>query len=90
MGLLASGTDAIKASVKQVQTNFDAVKTAAKDDYHSQVTDMQDALQQLQTAAGNLGSGDAAGNTVAVGKAITATAAAAEDLFTQLKTTCGS
>ena len=90
MGLLASGTDAIKASVKQVQTNFDAVKTAAKDDYNSQVTDMQDALQQLQTAAGNLGSGDAAGNTVAVGKAITATAAAAEDLFTQLKTTCGS
>ena len=89
-GLLTAGTTAIKASVDQVQTDFDAVKAAAKEDYHSQVTDMQDALQQLQTAAGNLGNGDAAANLVAVGKAITATAAAAEDLFTQLKTTCGS
>ena len=89
-GLLTAGTTAIKASVQQVQTNFDAVKAAAKEDYHSQVTDMQDALQQLQTAAGNLGNGDAAANLVAVGKAVTATAAAAEDLFTQLKTACGS
>ena len=89
-GLLTAGTTAIKASVDQVQTDFDAVKTAAKEDYHSQVTDMQDALQQLQTAVGNLGNGDAAANLVAVGKAVTATAAAAEDLFTQLKTACGS
>ena len=89
-GLLTAGTTAIKASVDQVQTNFDAVKTAAKDDYHSQVTDLQDALQQLQTAVGNLGTGDAAANLLAVGKAVTATGAAAEDLFTQLKTACGS
>jgi hypothetical protein len=89
-GLLTAGTTAIKASVQQVQTNFDAVKAAAKEDYHSQVTDMQDALQQLQTAAGNLGNGDVTANLVAVGKAVTATAAAAEDLFTQLKTACGS
>ena len=89
-GLLAAGTTAIKASVDQVQTDFDAVKTAAKQDYHAQVTDMQDALQQLQTAVGNLGNGDAAANLLAVGKAVTATGAAAEDLFTQLKTACGS
>ena len=89
-GLLTAGTTAIKASVQQVQTDFDAVKTAAKQDYNSQVTDMQDALQQLQTAVGNLGNGDAAANLLAVGKAVTATAAAAEDLFTQLKTACGS
>jgi alanyl-tRNA synthetase len=88
--LLAAGTTAIKASVDQVQTSFEAVKTAAKDDYHSQVTDLQDALQQLQTAVGSLGSGDAASNLLAVGKAVTATAAAADDLFTQLKTACGS
>jgi type VI protein secretion system component VasF len=67
-----------------------AVKTAAKQDYNSQVTDMQDALQQLQTAVGNLGNGDTAANLLAVRKAITATAAAAEDQFTQLKTACGS
>ena len=43
------------------------------------MTDLQDALQQLQTAVGNLGTGDAAANLLAVGKAVTATAAAAED-----------
>ena len=89
-GLLSAGTTAIKASVNQVQTDLDAVKTAAKQDYNSQVTDLQDALKQLQTAVGNLGSGDAAANLRTVGNAITATGAAAEDLFTQLKTTCGS
>jgi hypothetical protein len=89
-GLLAAGTTAIKASVDQVQTDLDAVKTAAKQDYHAQVTDLQDALTQLQTAVGNLGSGDAAENLRTVGKAVTATGAAAEDLFTQLKTACGS
>jgi len=89
-GLLSAGTTAIKASVDQVQADLDAVKTAAKQDYHAQVTDLQDALQQLQTAVGNLGSGDAAANLRTVGNAITATGAAAEDLFTQLKTACGS
>jgi len=89
-GLLAAGTTAIKASVDQVQTDLGAVKTAAKQDYNAQVTDLQDALQQLQTAVGNLGSGDAAANLRTVGNAITATVAAAEDLFTQLKTACGS
>ena len=88
--LLSSGTDGIKASVKQVQTNLDAVKAAGKQDYQTQVTAMQSALQQLQTAAENLGNGNAAENTQAVGTAITATGAAAEDLFTQLSTACGS
>ncbi len=73
-------------SVDPVQQAFEAVKTAAKQDYNSQVSDMQDALQQLQTAVGNLGSGDAAANILAVGKAVTATTAAANDLFTHLQT----
>jgi predicted transglutaminase-like cysteine proteinase len=88
--LLAAGTTAIKASVDKVQTDLDAVKTAAKQHYNAQVTDLQDALHQLQTAVGNLGNGDAGANILAVGKAITATGAAAEDLFTQLKTACDS
>ena len=88
--LLTAGTTAIKASVDQVQTDFDAVKVAGKQDYQAQVSDMQDALQQLQTAVGDLGNGETASNLRAVGTAITATGAAAEDLFTQLKTTCDS
>lgn len=88
--LVAEGTNAIKAGVEQVQTDFDAVKAAAKDDYQAPVTALQSALQQLQTAVGNLGSGDATANLRAVGAAITTTGAASENLFTQLKTACGS
>jgi hypothetical protein len=50
-----------------------------------QVTNLQDALQQLQTAAGDLGNGDTAENLRAFGKAVTLTGAAGEDLLTHLK-----
>lgn len=88
--VVAEGTNAIKAAIGQVQTALDAVKAAAKDDYRAQVTAVQTALQDLQTAVANLGSGDAADNLRAVSQAITATGAAAATLFTQLKTSCGS
>ena len=88
--LVAEGTNAIKAGVDQVQTDFDAVKAAAKDDYQAPVAAVQSALQELQAAVANLGSGDATENLRAVGAAITSTGAASEDLFTQLKTACGS
>jgi hypothetical protein len=88
--LVAEGTNAIKAGVDQVQTDFDAVKAAAKDDYQAPVAAVQSALQDLQTAVANLGSGDATENLRAVGAAITTTGAASESLFTQLKTACGS
>jgi hypothetical protein len=51
---------------------------------------MQSAVDQVQTAAGNLGNGDAAQNLQAVGTAIAATGIAAEDLFSKLQTACGS
>ena len=88
--LLAEGTNAIKSGADQVQTDFDAVKAAAKDDYQAPVTALQSALQQLQAAVANLGSGDATENLRAVSAAITTTGAASENLFTQLKTACGS
>lgn len=88
--LLAEGTNAIKAGVDQVETDFDALKAAAKDDYQAPVSAMQTSLEELQTAVGNLGSGDAAANLKAVGAAIATTGASANTLFTQLKTTCGS
>jgi hypothetical protein len=62
---------------------------AGKQDYQAQVTNLQDALQQLQTAVGDLGNGDTTENLRAVGKAITLTGTAGEDLWTQLKTACG-
>lgn len=88
--LLAAGTTAIKAEVAQVQSDLAAVKKAGKQDYETQVDAMQSAVDQLQTAAGKVGNGDAAQNMQAVGTAIAATGVAAEDLFSKLQTTCGS
>jgi len=89
-GLLTGGTAAIKAAVDQVQTDLNAVAAAGKQDYQPQVTALQSSLQQLETAVGNLGSGGAAQDLKTVATAIAATATAAGDLFTQLKTACGS
>ena len=88
--LLTGGTAAIKAAVDQVQTDLNAVAAAGKQDYQPQVTALQSSLQQLQTAVGNLGSGGAAQDLKTVATAVAATATAAGDLFTQLKTACGS
>lgn len=88
--VVAEGTNAIKAGVDQVQTDFAAVKAAAKDDYQAPLTALQSALQQLQAAVANLGSGDATANLRAVSTAISATGTASQNLFTQLKTACGS
>jgi hypothetical protein len=63
---------------------------AGKEDYQTQVTVMQSALQQLQAAVDNLLDGNASENMQAVGIAIAATGTVADDLFTQLKTARGS
>ena len=88
--LLVGGTDAIKAAVGQVQTDLGGIVAAGKQDYEPQVTAVQSSLDQLQTAVGNLGNGNVTQNIQAVGAAIAATGTAAADLFSQLKTTCGS
>ena len=88
--LLTGGTTGIKAAVGQVQTDLTAVKTAGKETYATEVDAMQSSVDQLQTAAGELGNGNAAENLQSVGTAIAATGVAAEKLFTKLKTACGS
>ena len=88
--LLLGGTNAIKAAVDQVQTDLTALVTAAKDDYKPQVSALQTSMEQLQTAVGGLGNGDLTKNLQTVGTAIASVGTAAANLFTQLKTTCGS
>jgi hypothetical protein len=88
--LLTGGTTAIKAAVGQVQTDLNAVAAAGKQDYQPQVTALQSSLQQLETAVGAVGDSGASGSITAVAAAIAATGTAAGDLFTQLKTACGS
>lgn len=86
--LLLGGTAGITAAVKQVQTDLDAVAAAGKDDYKPQVTAVQSALTDLQTAVGTLGDGGGTANITAVGSAIAAVGTAAGSLFTQLQTSC--
>ena len=88
--LLQQGAVVIKAAVDQVQTDLNAVVAAGTQDYQPQVTALQSALQQLQSATGNLGNGNVSQNLQAVGTAIAATGTAAADLFGQLQATCGS
>jgi len=87
--LLTGGTAAIKGAVDKVQSDLDAVKTAGKQDYATEVDALQTSLQQLQTAVGKMGDGNAASNLQAVGTAIAATGTAAEALLTKLTAACG-
>jgi len=88
VSLLTGGTSGIQAAVGQVQTDLTAVKTAGQQTYGTEVDAMQSAVDGLKTAAGKLGSGDAAGNLQSVGTAIAATGVAAEDLFSKLSAAC--
>jgi hypothetical protein len=88
--LLIGGTTAIKTAIDQVQTDADAVKAAAKQDYQPQVSAVETSLKDLRTAAGNLGNGNVSKNLQTVGTDIATVGTATEALFTQLTTSCGS
>ena len=90
MSVLKGGTTALKAAVDQVQTDLTALAAAAEQDYQPQIAALKSALQQLQTAVSGLANGDGSGSVTAVATAIAATGTAAGNLFTQLKTACGS
>ena len=82
--------DRDQGSCRSGPTDLTAVAAAGKQDYQPQVTALQSALQQLETTVSALGNGSASGSLTAVVTAIAATGTAAVDLFTQLKTACGS
>ena len=88
--VLRGGTTGLKAAVDQVQTDVTALAAAGAQDYQPQIAALKSALQQLQTAVSGLGNGGGSGGVTAVATAIAATGTAAGDLFTQLKTACGS
>ena len=87
--LLTGGATAIKAAVAKAHTDLADLRTAAQQTYGPQVDAMQTALNQLETAAGTLGNGDAAQNLLAVRTAITSMGTSSTDLFTTLTAACG-
>ena len=88
--LLTGGTAGIQAAVGEVQSSLTALVAAGKDDYAPQIEALQTALDQVQTAVGDVGDGNAAAGLVAIGAAIGSVGTAASSLFTELRTTCGS
>ena len=88
--LLVGGTTAIKAAIDRVQTDADAVKAAAKQDYQPQVNALETSLQDLRTAAGNLGNGSVSKDLQTVATDIGNVGTATQAVFTQLTTSCGS
>ena len=88
--LLKGGAAGIKAAISQVQTDLNALKTAAKGEYQPQLDAVQTALQQLQTAVGNLSNSQSSQNLAAVGSAIAKVGTTSAALFTTLQTSCGS
>lgn len=88
--LLTGGADGIKSALGQVQTSLTALAAAGKADYAPQIDALQSSLAEVQTALGDVGSGNVSTNLVAVGTAIGSAGSAASDLFSQLTTACGS
>ena len=88
--LLTGGTAGIQTAVVGVQSSLTALVAAGKDDYGPQLDALQTALDQVQTAVGDVGNGNAATGLVGIGAAIGSAGTAASNLFTALKTTCGS
>ncbi|MGS0687570.1 hypothetical protein ACVBEQ_20835 [Nakamurella sp. GG22] len=88
--LLTGGAAGIQAAVGEVQTSLTALVAAGKDDYGPQLDALQTALDQVQTAVGEVGNGNAATGLVGIGTAIGSVGSAASNLFTALRTTCGS
>ncbi len=88
--LLTQGTSNIKAAIDKVQSNLTTLSKAAQQDYKPQVDAMQSSLTQLRTAVGNVGTSNAAQSLPAVGSAIANVRQSSNDLFSKLKTACGS
>ncbi|MGZ4690045.1 MAG: hypothetical protein ACXVJW_10195 [Acidimicrobiia bacterium] len=88
--LLTSGTSSIKTAVKKVKTNLDALRQSVKADLKPQVDAVKSALDQLQAAVDNVGSGSLTENLQAIGDAISKVGATAGDLESALQSRCPS
>ena len=68
--LVAQGTDGVRAAVADVKDDLAALRESAGDELRPEVEAVQDALEDLETAAGDLGSGGARAAITAVGDVV--------------------
>jgi hypothetical protein len=87
---LTGGKSAVTSAVDKVKKNLDALGDSVQADLEPEVDDVKSALDDLQTAVGNLGSGSLTENLQAVGNAIAKVGTTAGDLFSSLSARCPS
>ena len=88
--LLAGGKAGIQSALDTVKTNLDAVGTSAGQVYKPKVDAMKSAVNDLETAVSNIGSGSPTQTLQAVGTAIAKVGTTSAALVTTLKTACPS
>jgi hypothetical protein len=88
--LLTGGKAAIQSALDTVKTNLDAVGSSANQVYKPQVDAMKSAINDLETAVSNIGSGSPSQTLQDVGAAITKVGTTSAALVTTLKTACRS
>ena len=84
------GKSGVEAAVGDVSTSFEELEAAASDAYKPQIDAVKPALEDLQTAVGNLGQGDLGQEVQDVGKAIADVTDTTTTLFTTIEEDCPS
>lgn len=87
--VLSQGASAIGTAVDGVQTNLNSLATAAQPELKPQLDATQDAVRQLRTSAGSVGSGNIAQNLQNLAGDVAAVSAAAAEVFRALDAACG-
>ena len=88
--LLMGGTSSIKAAVTKVQDDLTSLKAAAKTDYKPQVEAVQTSVKDLQKTVSDHSNKSVSQNLQDIGTAIANVGTTSSELFTQVKTSCGS
>ncbi len=88
--LLTGGKAGIQTALDAVKTNLNSVASAARASSKPQVDAVKSSVNDLQTAVGNLGNGNATTNLQAVGTAIASVGSTTATLVTALQAGCPS
>ena len=90
LSVAEEGKSGVTAAVTTVNQDFEELQSVASDTYKPQLDDVKSALDELQTAVGNLGSGDLGQETQDAGAAISKVSETTTTLFTTLEEECPS
>jgi PBP1b-binding outer membrane lipoprotein LpoB len=84
------GKSAVTSALDKVKNNLDALGDSVKADLKPQVDDVKSALDQLESAVRNFGSGSLTDNLQAAGNAVSKVGSTSADLFSSLSSECPS